>query len=84
MKQQAVRRQFIAALDALVAQIKEDSASPTPARISAASQQCVTELVAAAQSHAATSPGEAAPGATETGAAEAPAEAEGAADNAAH
>ena len=69
---------------ATVAQIKEDSASPTPARISAASAQCITELVAAAQSHAAATPGEAAPAANETGPAEAPAETEGAADNAAH
>jgi hypothetical protein len=36
-----------------VAQIREDSASPAPARISAASAQCMTELTAATQSNAA-------------------------------
>jgi len=64
-----------------VAQITEDSASPTPSRISAASAQCVTELVAAAQSHGSTPANEAAPAANETGAAQEPAEAEGEAAN---
>lgn len=67
-----------------VAQIKEDSASPTPARISAASAQCVTELVAAAQSHGAAPANEAAPAATEAGPADAPAETAGEAENATH
>lgn len=69
---------------ATVAQIKEDSANPTPARVSAASQQCVTELIAAAQSHGTASLNETAPVANEAGPADAPAEAAGEGDNAAH
>jgi hypothetical protein len=67
---------------ATVAQIKEDSGNPAPARISAASSQCLTELVAA-QSHGAPAT-EAAPAADAAGQAAAPAEAGGEAENAAH
>jgi len=67
-----------------VAQITEDSASPAPARISAASAQCASELVAAAQSHGPAPATETAPAANETGAAQEPADTEGDAANEAH
>lgn len=69
---------------ATVAQIKEDSGNAAPARISSASAQCVAELVATAQSHAAAPANGTAPAAAEAGPAEAAPEAGGDTENAAH
>lgn len=60
---------------ATVAQIKEDSGVAAPARISAASTQCVTELVTAAQANRAPAENSGAPATTEAAPAEEPAEA---------
>lgn len=59
---------------ATVAQIKEDANVAAPARISAASQQCVTELVTAAQANQSAPANEAAAATNEAPPAEAPAE----------
>lgn len=68
---------------ATVAQIKEDANVAAPARISAASTQCVSELVTAAAANRPAPANEGAAAAAEAPPAEAPAEAEGEADNAA-
>ena len=69
---------------ATVAQIREDSAVATPARISTASTQCVAELIAAHQANATTPAHDGAPAANEAGPADGTAETGGEAANAAH
>jgi hypothetical protein len=67
---------------ATVAQIREDSASPAPPRISAVTAQCVTELVTAAHANSVQPANEAAPAPAEPAAANEAGEAAGEASDA--